>query len=196
MFTKKTKKGVSLFELLGAVALSGVVAMLLSAVVLFVSRGSKIITENSNTTLDSSKCSVLILNKINSITVNDASTGTFNANAEAKFFSTKKYIIDDNGDFKLITPDDDKWTGPKEISFKIDTTTNSLCYSETDKDGNVVNSNFEFYNSTIVAESSYIKIAEASTYTYLFEVKIDYKTKSSSTQTKTYYSSIYVNKVK
>lgn len=196
MFTKKGKKGVSLFELLGAVALSGVVAMLISAVLLFVSRGSKIITENSNTTLDSSKCSVLILNKINSITVNDASIGTFNVNSEAKFSSSKKYIVDDTGEFKLITPEDEKWTGPKEISFKIDTTTNSFCYSETDREGNVINSNFEFYNSTIVAESSYIKIDEASTYTYLFEVKIDYRTKSSPTQTKTYYTSIYVNKVK
>lgn len=195
MFTKKGKKGVSLFELLGAVALSGVVAMLLSAVVLFVSRGSKIITENSNTTLESSNCSILILNKINSITVNDASTGTFNANAEAKFFSTKKYIIDDNGDFKLITPDNDKWTGPKEISFKIDTTTNSLCYSETDKDGVVSSSSVQFYDSTIIAENSYINIQEASDYTYLLEVKIDYKTKNS-TSTKTYYTSIYVNKVK
>ena len=196
MFTKKGKKGTTLFELLGAVALSGVVAMLISAVLLFVSRGSKIITENSNTTLDSSNCSVLILNKINSISVNDASIGSYNVNEEAKFFSTKKWIVTDTGDFKSITPDDDEWTGPKEISFKIDTTTNSFCYSETDKDGNVVNSNFEFYNSTIVAESSYIKIEEASTYTYLFEVKIDYRTKSSPTQTKTYYTSLYVNKVK
>lgn len=195
MFTKKGKKGTTLFELLGAVALSGVVAMLLSAVILFVSRGSKIITENSNTTLESSNCSILILNKINTITVNDASTGTFNANAEAKFFSTKKYIIDDNGDFKLITPDDDKWTGPKEISFKIDTTTNSLCYSETDKDGVVSSSSVQFYDSTIIAENSYINIQEASDYTYLLEVKIDYKTKNS-TSTKTYYTSLYVNKVK
>lgn len=195
MFTKKNKKGTTLFELIGAIALSGVVAMLISTVVVFVSRGSKIITENSNTTVESSNCSIIILNKLNSITVNDAAIGSYNVNEEAKFYSTKKYIVTDTGDFKSITPDDSEWTGPKEISFKIDTTTNSFCYNETNKDGVVSSSNIEFYNSTIIAEDSYIKISEASTYTYLFEVKIDYKTKNNATA-KTYYTSLYVNKVK
>ena len=80
MFTKKGKKGTTLFELIGAIALSGVVAMLISTVVVFVSRGSKIITENSNTTVESSNCSIIILNKLNSITVNDAAIGSYNVN--------------------------------------------------------------------------------------------------------------------
>lgn len=196
MFTKKRKKGVTIPELLGALALSGVLAGVIATLTVFVGNATKQISENSIVTLDSSNCSLLLLNQVNGITVNDADISTVTCDKEISIYSTKQFYYDSNtGSFSTITSENDNWRGSTQIAFKIDSFNNSLNVTSIDKDGNRKESLHQFTDSKIVTDESYITIKEASTYTYLLEVKITYRSEHSKQQKKSYYSSIYINKV-
>lgn len=202
MYTKKFKRGITLVELLAGLVLMGLLTTFVTSITFYVSRGSKIVSDNAFTTHRSSTISLIILNTLTEMSVTDCSTKTVNGYEEVTFTSNKQNYIYKNaageeqvGTLYLDTISESEkalWKGPTSVTFSVDADNNALKLTRIDIYGNKTESLSQFDNSTVIKESSYVttKNSEADN-SWFFEVKIDYKQKSMDHPV-TYYTSIYV----